>query len=223
MAGRPTAEELAALDAALPAQPRHAGVLLAGRRQGRPADWADAVEALLALGRGLGVPLEVVRGSEPGWHPGRCAELRLDGRRVGVAGELHPRAVAATGLPERAVAGELDLDALLAAAAAAPPVPAPLVSHYPPASVDVALVVDERVAAADVEHALRAGAGPLLEAVQLFDVYTGPQVGEGRRSLAFGLRLRAPDRTLQDHEVLGARDAAVAEAGRRVGAVLRGA
>ncbi len=84
-------------------------------------------------------------------------------------------------------------------------------------------MVDAAHPAAEVEAALRAGAGPLLEALRLFDVYTGPQVGEGRRSLAFALRLRAPDRTLSDTEVLGARDAAVAEAGRRTGAVLRGA
>ncbi len=95
-------------------------------------------------------------------------------------------------------------------------------SHFPRASVDVALVVDDGVPAADVEAALRAGAGPLLEELRLFDVYTGPQVEPGRRSLAFALRLRAPDRTLTDVEVLGARDAAVDEAAARTRAVLRG-
>jgi phenylalanyl-tRNA synthetase beta chain len=220
---RPDDAALAALDAALPDQPRHLGVLLAGSRAGRPVDWADAVEAVVAVGRALGLTLVPVRAGEGAWHPGRCAELQLDGQRVGLAGELHPRVVAATGLPERTVAAEANLDVLVAAAAALPPVPAPVVSHYPPASVDVALVVDEDRPAADVEAALRDGAGPLLETLRLFDVYTGPQVGEGKRSLAFALRLRAPDRTLTDVEVLGARDAAVAEAGRRSGAVLRGA
>jgi len=219
---RPSDAELAALDGALPDQPWHVGVLLAGARQGRPVDWADAVEALVALGRALRLDLTPVRAAEGAWHPGRCAELQLDGRRVGLAGELHPRVVAATGLPPRTVAAEANLDVLLAAAAALPPVPAPVVSHYPPASVDVALVVAEDTPAAEVAAALRAGAGPLLEALRLFDVYTGPQVGAGKRSLAFALRLRAPDRTLADIDVLGARDEAVAEAGRRVGAVLRG-
>ena len=111
---------------------------------------------------------------------------------------------------------------LVAAAVARGPVRAPHVSPYPPAAVDVALVVDEDTPAAEVEAALREGAGPLLEGLRLFDVYRGPQVGEGRRSLAYALRLRAPDRTLQDADVLGARDAAVAAAGRRTGAVLRG-
>ena len=220
---RPTEGELAALDATLPDQPHSVGVLLAGSRQGRPVDWADAVETLVVLGRALRLDLVPVRAGEGAWHPGRCAELRLDGRRVGLAGELHPRVVAAVGLPERTVAAEADLDLLLAAAAALPPVPAPVVSHFPPASVDVALVVDGPTPAAEVEGALREGAGPLLESLRLFDVYTGPQVGAGRRSLAFALRFRAPDRTLTDVEVLAARDAAVAAAGARTGATLRGA
>jgi len=163
----------------------------------------------------------LVRGDALPFHPGRCAQVQLDGRQVGLAGELHPRVVAALGLPARTCAAEADLDALVAAAEARGPARAPAVSPYPPATVDVALVVAESVAAADVEAALRAGAGDLLEALRLFDVYTGPQVGPGRRSLAYGLRLRAPDRTLTDAEVLGARDAAVAEAGRRTGAALR--
>ena len=220
---RPDPEQLAALDAALPAQPRHVGAVLCGTRAGRLVDWADAVEALLALGRGLGLELTLRAAADGAWHPGRCAEVLLDGARVGLAGELHPRVVSAAGLPARTCAAEADLDALVAAAAARGAVRAPHVSPYPPAGVDVALVVEEATPAAEVEAALRAGAGPLLEALRLFDVYRGAQVGQGRKSMAYALRLRAPDRTLQDADVLGARDAAVAEAGRRTGAVLRGA
>jgi phenylalanyl-tRNA synthetase beta chain len=82
--------------------------------------------------------------------------------------------------------------------------------------------VAETVPAADVQAALAAGAGPLLEDVRLFDVYTGEQAGEGSKSLAYTLRFRAPDRTLTAEEVTTARDDAVAEAGRRTGALLRG-
>jgi phenylalanyl-tRNA synthetase beta chain len=89
------------------------------------------------------------------------------------------------------------------------------------AKEDVALVVDDSVTVAEVEEALRVGAGPLLESVRLFDVYTGAQVGEGRRSLAFALRFRAPDRTLTEEEAGAARDAAVAVAAERTGAVQR--
>jgi phenylalanyl-tRNA synthetase beta chain len=137
---------------------------------------------------------------------------------VGHAGELHPRVVAALGLPERTCAMELDLDLL---GADTEPVPAPRLSTYPPATQDVALVVDATVPAAEVEAALRDGAGELLESVRLFDVYRGPQVGEGKASLAWALRFRAPDRTLTVEETSAARDAAVAEAARRTGAVQR--
>ncbi|MCW2500495.1 MAG: pheT [Frankiales bacterium] len=215
---RPSDEQLAALDAALPAQPRHAGLVLAGRR----AQVGEAVEALVVTGRALGLELTVQRGQEAPYHPGRCAVLLLDGEPVGTAGELHPRVVTRLGLPARTVAGEVDLDRLVAAAAARGPVPAPVVSSYPPSSVDVALVVADEVLAGDVERSLRAGAGELLEAMGLFDVFTGPQVGEGRKSLAYALRFRAPDRTLTDAEVLAARDAAVARAAADHGAVLRG-
>jgi phenylalanyl-tRNA synthetase beta chain len=87
----------------------------------------------------------------------------------------------------------------------------------------VALVVDAAVPAAEVEEALVAGAGDLLESVRLFDVYASGQLGEGRRSLAYKLTFRAQDRTLTVEEALAARDAAVASASTRTGAILRGA
>jgi phenylalanyl-tRNA synthetase beta chain len=112
---------------------------------------------------------------------------------------------------------------LFAAAEGQGTVQAPQLSAYPPATQDVALIVDAAVPAAEVEAALVAGAPQdLLEDVRLFDVYTGAQAGEGRKSLAYTLTFRAPDRTLTAAEVTAARDAAVAEASRRVGAVLRG-
>jgi phenylalanyl-tRNA synthetase beta chain len=219
---RPTDEELAALDAALPDQPGYAGLVLAGRRAGRAVGVGDAVEVLVSLGQVLGVTLTVGRTQQPPYHPGRSAVLLLDGDPVGTAGELHPRVIAALGLPVRTVAGEVDLDRLVQAAVARGPVPAPVVSSYPPSSVDVALVVADEVLAGDVERSVRAGAGELLEAIRLFDVFTGPQVGEDKKSLAYALRFRAPDRTLTDKEVLAARDAAVAQAATDHGAVLRG-
>nr|MBA3620689.1 phenylalanine--tRNA ligase subunit beta [Acidothermales bacterium] len=168
------------------------------------------------------VPLVVRAGRLAPWHPGRCAELVLpSGAVVGYAGELHPRAITAMGLPARSCAMELDLAPLLAAAPEV--VEAPEVSSYPVATVDVSLSVDVDTPAADVEQALRDGAGSLLESLRLFDVYSGAQAGEGRTSLAYALRFRAPDRTLTAAEVTTARDGAVAEAARRTGAVLRGA
>ena len=100
---------------------------------------------------------------------------------------------------------------------------APRISAYPPALIDVALVVDAEVPADEVRRAIVDGAGDLLESVRLFDVYESAQLGEGRKSLAYKLVFRAPDRTLTGEEAVAARDAAVAEAARRCGAVLRGA
>ena len=224
--GPPTPEQLAALEAALPAQPRRVAAVLCGDRDpagwwgpGRAASWADAIEAARLVAAAAGVALDARADQHAPWHPGRCAQLLVDGRVVGHAGELHPRVVAALGLPSRTCAMELELDRVPLPET---PVRAPAVSPYPPAAQDVALVVPLEVPAADVEAALHAGAGPLLEHVGLFDVYTGDQVPQGHRSLAYTLRLRAPDRTLTVEEVSAAREAAVAEAHRRTGAVLRG-
>ncbi|MET9082329.1 phenylalanine--tRNA ligase subunit beta [Streptomyces sp. NPDC004237] len=229
---RPTDEELAALDAVLPEQPRHVAVVLAGAREqagwwgrDRPADWADAVQAARTVAAETGAELIVRSGQYGPWHPGRCAELAVlaDGaeRVVGHAGELHPRVVKALGLPARSCAMELDLDALEQAGDGTPQ--APSISTFPVATQDVALVVDKPVPAAEVEAALREGAGELLEAIRLFDVYeNAAQLGDGKKSLAYALRFRAADRTLTVDEASAARDAAVALAGERTGAVLRG-
>ncbi|MFF9377444.1 phenylalanine--tRNA ligase subunit beta [Streptomyces griseoluteus] len=229
---RPTDEEIARLDATLPEQPRHVAVALTGAREqagwwgkGRPADWADAVEAARTVARETGAELIVRKAQYGPWHPGRCAELAVvvDGaeRVVGHAGELHPRVLKALGLPERTCAMEVDLDALEEAGDDTPQ--APGISTFPVATQDVALVVDKPVPAADVEAALREGAGELLESIRLFDVYENPeQLGEGRKSLAYALRFRAPDRTLTVDEASAARDAAVAVANERTGAELRG-
>ncbi|MEV8018675.1 phenylalanine--tRNA ligase subunit beta [Streptomyces sp. NPDC086554] len=229
---RPTDEEIASLTEALPVQPRHAAVVLAGAREqagwwgkGRPADWADAVEAARTLAAESGTELLVRQGQYGPWHPGRCAELAvvIDGAEqvIGYAGELHPRVVKALGLPARTCAMELDLDRLEDASAGVPQ--GPKISTFPVATQDVALVVDGNVPAADVEKVLREGAGELLESIRLFDVFTGEQIGAGKKSLAYALRFRAADRTLTVDEASAARDAAVALAAERTGAVLRGA
>ncbi|MEV2278839.1 phenylalanine--tRNA ligase subunit beta [Nocardiopsis sp. NPDC049922] len=225
----PSVEELARIDAALPDQPRRVAAVLAGDAEragwwgpGRAACWADAVQVAREIARIAGVPLEVEADQHAPWHPGRCAALftRVDGERllVGHAGELHPRTVKAFGLPERTAAVEVDLDRIERARTKTV---APEVSTYPVAIQDVALVVDESVPVAAVNDALAEGAGELLESVRLFDVYTGEQVGEGRKSVAFTLRFRAHDRTLTAEEATAARDAAVAGAVERTGAAPR--
>ncbi|WP_337059706.1 phenylalanine--tRNA ligase subunit beta [Kineococcus sp. G2] len=229
---RPGEEELAAVLAAVPPQPLHVAGVLTGARRGpgaaadgfareaEPVLWADAVDAARTVAAALGVDVVVEAARHAPWHPGRCARVSTRaGHLVGHAGELHPAALEALELPARTAAFELDLDVLLAQVGSSPQVGA--LSGYPAATQDVALVVDAAVPAARVEEALRAGAGGLLEDIHLFDVYTGAQVGEGRKSLAYALRFRAPDRTLTAEEAGAARDAAVAEAARRTEAVQR--
>jgi phenylalanyl-tRNA synthetase beta chain len=223
---RPTEAEFAALDAALPAQPLHLAVVALGEAvaggwwgEARSVSWADAVEAVRSVAAALGLELTASAAEVAPWHPGRCAELSVDGEVVGHAGEVHPTVCHAFGLPKRTVAAEVDLDLLMSRAVHLRQ--APTFSSYPLAKEDVALVVDDAVPAAAVEAALREGAGPLLESIRLFDVYTGDQVGEGKKSLAYALRFRAPDRTLKEGEAAAARDAAVALAAERTGAVQR--
>jgi phenylalanyl-tRNA synthetase beta chain len=227
---RPTEEQLAALAAAVPDQPRRVAGVLTGKRElagwwgaGRAAGWEDALAAARLVAERARAEVVVVPDTEQmPWHPGRCARLELaDGTVVGHAGELHPKVVEALGLPGRAAAFEVDLSVLVGAASGEPVAAAP-VSAFPAAKEDFAFVVDGDVPAEAVRSAIVAGAGELLEEVALFDVFTGEQVGEGKKSLAYSLRLRAADRTLSAKEVRAVRDAVVASAGEKVGAVLRG-
>ena len=240
--GRPTdsQSEEAALEAGIPAQPTHIGAVMTGEHErsgvlgaGRPWDWADAVEVVRTVAAALGVKVEVCAPQHPyaPWHPGRTAEIRLPGRRRGKeiepgrliahAGELHPRVVRALGLPERACAVEIDLDPLLEAARSAGALQVKAVSTFPAAKEDIALVVDETTTAAEVEALVRQAAGDLAEEVRLFDVFRGPQLGEGKKSLAFSLVLRAPDRTLTAEETAGVRKRVVKRAAKLLGAELR--
>ncbi|WP_436496822.1 phenylalanine--tRNA ligase subunit beta [Actinokineospora sp. HUAS TT18] len=222
--GRPSDEQIAVLNATLPIQPAHVAVVLAGNRRhagwwgkGEAASWADAVQAARTVAEAAGAELTVHKWDLLPWHPGRCAQLRVGGFPVGHAGELHPKVTEALGLPARTCAMEIDLDALPLTERR----PVPKVSPYPPVLLDVALVVDEEVPAADLSRVLRDGGGELLEELSLFDVFTGTQVGEGKRSLAYSLRFRAADRTLTVEEATTARDAAVAAAAEQFGAALR--
>ena len=223
---RPTAAEIAVLDASLPRQPRHVAAVIAGNWDrpgwwgpGRVGGWAEAIELARRIGAVCSADLRVVAaGQEQApWHPGRCASIRIGDWPVGHAGELHPAVIERLGLPPRSAALELNLDGIPEAGRHT----ATSVSQFPPVLLDVALTVDDSVPSADVTRALRDSAGELLESVRLFDVYSGDQVEAGRKSLAFSLVIRAADRTLTAAEATAVRDAAVAGAAERVGAVLR--
>lgn len=225
---RPSADDLAALVDAVPLQPTHVAGIACGQADlagwwgtGRPVDASDAIGAVSAVLRRLGVPGSVRAAQQAPWHPGRCAGFAHREVDLGFAGEMHPRICERLGLPARTVAFEMNLDAVLAVmpdrTVATP------VSPHPVVKEDLALVVDHAVPAGQVAAALVEAGGELLESVRLFDVYSGPQVGDGRRSLAFSLRMRAPDRTLTSAEARQVRDSVVQAAATRFGAVLRGA
>jgi phenylalanyl-tRNA synthetase beta chain len=222
---RPTEDEIAILDASLPRQPQHVGAVLAGLREpagpwgtGRPVEASDAFEVVRVIGRAAGIDLILRAAQQLPWHPGRCAEVLIGDVIVGHAGQLHPAVVERSGLPKGTCAVEVDLDAIPITDAA----PAPSVSPFPAVFQDVSLIVGEDIAAQTVVEAVRDGAGELLEDVRLFDVYTGPQIGDGRKSVTLALRFRAADRTLTEDEASAAREAAVARAAELVGAVQRG-
>lgn len=223
---RPSDEQWQQLQDLLPDQPLHLAAVWCGNRESKswqgpaqPAIWADAVATAQTLADLLGVAVATATGNDPAFHPGRCAELRIDGQPVGVAGELHPAVIEAWGLPARACALEVDITALIAAS---PEVrPAPDFSTHPVAKEDIALVLPVDVSAADVQQVIVEGAGELLESAALFDVYTGDQVPEGHKSLAFALRFRAPDRTLAAEEIAQVRQGAIDAAVDRFGARLR--
>ncbi|WP_297774130.1 phenylalanine--tRNA ligase subunit beta [Mycobacterium sp.] len=221
---RPTDAEIAVLDASLPRQPQHVAAVLTGLREhrgpwgpGRRAEAADAFEAVRIIARASGIDVRLRAAQQLPWHPGRCAEVLVGDTPVGYAGQLHPAVIERSGLPKGTCALELNLDALPIAAA----LPAPRVSPFPAVFQDVSLVVAAHVPAQAVADAVREGAGELLEDLQLFDVFTGPQIGEDRKSLTFALRFRAPDRTLTEDDATAARDAAVRRAAEAVGAELR--
>jgi phenylalanyl-tRNA synthetase beta chain len=219
---RPEQSVIDAITASVPPQAYHVAGLLVGKTENsdwqgpaRSYTWQDAIAYAQDILQICNLNWEIKRSDFAPWHPGRCAELIVDGKAVAHAGELHPRIIAAYGLPERSVAFAVGLSALPDTKLVRPFT----VGTMPAALQDVALIVDESVAAGDVQDALRAGAGNLLESITLFDRYD--KIGDGKISLAFSLVFRALDRTLTGAEITEAREAAVAEAEKRTGAVLR--
>ena len=239
VAQRPSQAEIEALAAGTPRQRLHLGAILCGQhgysgvlQHVRNWDWADAVELVRDIASLLGLKLHVANAERAPWHPGRCAEIRIVvptknptrpqiGEVIGYAGELHPRIVKKLGLPERACAVELDLDALIERSSSQPVVKAQPVSTYPAAKEDFAFVVDEATPSQAVAAAIIIAGGKLLDDVRLFDVYRGPQLGPGRKSLAFSVRLRASDHTLSASETEAARARIIKQVGKYTGAKLR--
>ena len=222
---RPSDAMIAQIYASVPAQPLFVGAVVAGSLDrkgwwgsGRTFDWSDAVALAERIVAETGNRAEIVQSDLAPWHPGRCAEIQIDGKAVAHAGELHPRVLEELNLPPRTVAFAVILSELpIATATSALPI-----LTMPAAIQDISLFVDREMPSSKVEAALREGAGELLESITLFDRYE--QAGgenPGRVSLAFTLTFRASDRTLTADEVSGFRAEAAALAVSRCGAIIR--
>ena len=206
----------------VPNQPLHVGGVVAGKLgsdswNGKAAEftWVEAIGFARSIIEATGNSTSAISSDFAPWHPGRCAELQVDGKPVAHAGELHPRVIADLGLPERSCAFVVVLSAL-----GFPEIKKLQTLITMPAAIqDIAVVVDESISAAKVESALKSGAGELLESITLFDRYD--RVGDGKISLAYTMVFRAADRTLTAEEVSKYREAAAAAAMKACGATVR--
>jgi phenylalanyl-tRNA synthetase beta chain len=216
-------------DSALPVERTHLGILLTGQwdeeswlRNGVTVDYYLGKGLLERVSRGLGIQLSCAPTSEPFLHPGKSAVVSDDrGRAIGWLGEVHPLVLQEFDIrAESLIAAELDMDALLEAR------PGPTMFKdllaYPVVEQDLALVVDSSVPSSAVLTEIHAAGGELLEDARVFDVYEGPQVGEGKKSLALRLCFRSAERTLSEAEVNEIRAAILAQISASLGAQLRG-
>jgi phenylalanyl-tRNA synthetase beta chain len=223
---KPSDEQLAALDAGIPPQPRHLGALILGdtvaKQPGQPAvaaGIADALDIVRQVELATGARIDVSQGSHRAMHPGRTAELRVGSTLVGFAGELLPALAIEADLPRVVAAVELDLDAVIALTDAA--LEARTIDTMPAATQDLSVIVPVDIAAAEVAAAIREGAGALLEHLSIVDDYRGQGVPAEAKSLTFALRFRADDRTLTAAEASEAKLAGASLANERFGATVR--
>ena len=221
-ADRPSQQIISKIIDSVPEQTEMVSGLLVGRKevenwQGKSQSfqWSDAISFAQEILDLCHLDYEIKRSDLAPWHPGRCAELIVDGKVVAHAGEIHPRILAQYNLPPRSSAFAINLGALPESSLVKPS----RVGVMPAAVQDVALIVDSNVPALEVQQALKEGAGDLLESISLFDRYD--KVGDGKVSLAFTLTFRAEDRTLTGEEVSAMREAATNVAAKRCGATVR--
>jgi phenylalanyl-tRNA synthetase beta chain len=183
-------------------------------------DFYDAKAAVEGVLRSLHIEGAVYEPLDSPWyHPRAAATVRHEGRVLGTLGELHPRAQKRLDAPAGVFLFQLDVEALVASARLVPQAAA--LSRYPAVLRDLAVVVDQAMASQAVREVILEVGRPLVTDARVFDVYTGPQLGAGRKNLAFALTYRAPERTLTDAEVADAHAKIVAEVTSRLGGSLR--
>jgi phenylalanyl-tRNA synthetase beta chain len=221
-AKKPSEKEISAIYSGVPKQPIMMAGVVAGKLhrdgwqgKGEKFEWSDAIELTRNLLTELGQNFEMSDSDFAPWHPGRCAEFRINGKPVAHAGELHPRVISDLNLPDRSCA----FGVLLSELADSTVFKSEPIKAMTPVIQDIALVVKAEVSVSSVQAAIIKGAGELLESIELFDRYD--KVGDGKVSLAFTLVFRAADRTLTTEEVNQYRESAILVASKECGAQLR--
>ena len=212
----------------LPLEPRKLAVAMTGKRytpawDSHPAgqvDFFDLKGLIEALMDALHVAVTFAPAQHPSFHPGKCAQVLAGEQVLGVFGELHPRVQENYEFAAPVMAAEIDLEAVLPLL---PAVGHPVqgVIDFPPILEDIAVVVDEAIPAARIEALIRQTGGKLLAGVRLFDIFRGPQIGEGKKSMAYGLTYQAPDRTLTDKDAAQIRGKIIRRLEQELGAKLR--
>ena len=187
---------------------------------GDEADFFTVRTAAEALLRACGIQCEVEAGGEKYHHPGRCARLIRGNQVFAVIGEVHPAVRENFDMPRRAVIAEINLQQLLEMGKPMGEMKA--LPRFPAMTRDLALVMDDSVNVGPLMASMKKAAGNLLESIEMFDVYRGAQVGEGKKSVAFSLTFRASDRTLTDEEITKAMDKVQKTCAEKFEAVIRG-
>lgn len=219
---KPKKSIIESIYASVPKQPQMMAGLVSGKihpdgwqGDGEEFEWSDAIAIVRALLDQMQQNYEILESDFAPWHPGRCAEFRVNGKPIAHAGELHPRVVSRLGLAERSCAFGI----LISELPESEVFKARKINPMTPVIQDLALVVSKEISVEKVIEAIKTGAGELLESVELFDRYD--KIGDGKVSLAFTLTFRAFDRTLTTEEVAQYRESSVEYAKKTCGASLR--
>jgi phenylalanyl-tRNA synthetase beta chain len=176
------------------------------------------IEALLAVSHASAAEYALCT-TDTAFHPGRCATVSVNGTPIGIFGEVHPEVAANYGISAPTYVAQLDFDAMFDARVEV--VEYVALPKYPALERDFSFVCDEETPVAQLESCMKRAGGALLESVRLFDIYRGPQIGEGKKSVSFAAMLRAAERTLTDEEADGAVKKILKRLEAECGAVLR--
>lgn len=202
---RASAKEINDLNNLLPVQPKYMSAVFIGnmgfsgwRKDETSYQWHHPIEYVVELCRELGVDADIQNSQFAPFHPGRCAEIHVNNKVIGHAGEFNPSVIEKYGLAGKIYGFEIDIDVLIENSISKT---APVFSAMPVVKEDLAFVLDKSVQAISIIKTIKESAGSILEEIRLFDVYEGSNIGPGKKSLAFNLRFRSSDRTLESDEI----------------------